>query len=171
MTQDETSASLQSSSGAPTWSLIARNYEDVNKLSRVAAHENHPLTKRKPNKTQKDQALPQQQQLKTRKSVIPTNLDPLSDVFSSSVLVSADADPLSSSVSISNPLYDPLSSSLGNDQVSNFSSANNERQLMQEIHDDKINTPWRIKKQQILQEYEIQGSITGKLEWYNSYLK
>ena len=68
-------------------------------------------------------------------------------------------DPLSDSVDSISIADDPLLGSLAKKDVNRRQSLESAKQTAQDMLTDSLNTPWQVKKQQILTDYEVLGDV------------
>lgn len=132
---------------------MARNYESERQRAKLPSDgtAQHPLLPSKP----KQQTVVKEAKPSTRKGATTSvAFDPLSDPLGSGGGASADPiiDPLST-MAISSS--DPLSSSSKKSADIEVS-----RKAALDAHEENVHSPWQQKKQQILRDFAISGSIT-----------
>lgn len=146
----------------PSWNVLVRQYESERHPADRSSANFHPL---QPNKPVPVAAAPTISTPNSNRKSISIKkgasvIDPLS---------SASSDPLSGG--LDDPLSDPLNAmSIGpstqstptnsNQQSKRLSINEHLKQTAQEIHTTNLNTPWQIKKAQILSDYALVGNIT-----------
>jgi hypothetical protein len=158
---------------------IARNYEIESEKCALKSSStlNHPLLPNKPkevappvvvqSKTSAGSNSPMNKTGAVTKTAVAVGSDPFSDPLSTF------SDPLSNKAQIADPLLnsaaeDPLSSSSnGGVKVatvkspveSRIQNIEISRQTARAIHEENLNTPWYNRKQQILKDYAVSGTV------------
>jgi hypothetical protein len=171
---------------------IARNYEIESEKCALKSSStlNHPLLPNKPkevappvvvqSKTSTGSNSPMNKTGAVTKTAVAVGSDPFSDPLSTF------SDPLSNKAQIADPLLnsaaeDPLSSSSGggvkvatvkSPVESRIQNIEISRQTARAIHEENLNTPWYNRKQQILKDYAVSGtvfSLQACFVWHYTY--
>lgn len=92
--------------------------------------------------------------------------------------MAAGSDPLSDPLGVSGSSSSSSSSAMSDDPLSASASKAAEmrsqyiessRKTAQEVHESNLTTPWQIRKQQILKDYKVTGSLSVSSNAYNEF--
>lgn len=162
---------------APQWAPLVRDYEKDRLVSCLDQQQVslHPLLPKAANRENQVKSSVSQSVRRgsTGSAVVVTTTvyDPLSDPLGGAGGEGVTGDGASSSPLHDDPLMGSSNTAAKSGALNSKKEQNNEvlRQTAQDIHVANLNTPWQIRKQQILKDYIVSGPLTLNTSAINEF--